>query len=219
MNSSSLAGSGVAALNIPLSDCSGTAVAGAPDRQPGSAAAGGPAAGLPLLGISGTSLATREVMLRKLLFGSTALIGAVMLAGTASAQTAGPKAPFTAILDGEVDGNVGILGGTQNSGANNGHQRDFGFVQNAWMRFFFEGKADNGLTYGWYVRIMGTSSTISAHGFSNDRELMYFRHPTSGTAEGGHGSSTGKPGFPFVRADWGPSSSSQSYPGPDGKLE
>src|SRR4051812_4743438 len=139
--------------------------------------------------------------MRRTLQASTALIGAVMLAGAASAQTAGPKAPFTAILDGEVDGNLGILSGTQNSGANNGHQRDFGFVQNAWMRFFFEGKADNGLTYGWYVRIMGTSSWITKNGFSNDRESMYFRHPTFGNVEIGNGSATGKLGFPYVRAD------------------
>src|SRR3569832_2002240 len=75
--------------------------------------------------------------LRKVLCGSTALVGAFMLASAATAQTAGPKAPFTAILDGEVNGNIGILSGTQNSGTNGGHQRDFGMEQNAWMRFFF----------------------------------------------------------------------------------
>src|SRR5206468_1205693 len=103
----------------------------------------------------------REVILRKVLFGSTAMIGAIMLASAASAQTAGPKAPFTAILDGEANANFGVLSGTQNSGTNGGHQRDFGMEQNAWMRFFFEAKADNGLTYGWNVRILGTSSTIT----------------------------------------------------------
>src|SRR5258706_5334335 len=118
----------------------------------------------------------REVELRKGLFASTALIGAVMLAGAAAAQTAGPKAPFTAILDGEANANFGVLSGVQNSGNNGGHARDFGMEQNVWMRFFFEAKADNGLTYGWNVRIIGSFDTITFNGFSNDREGIYFRH-------------------------------------------
>jgi outer membrane protein OmpU len=161
----------------------------------------------------------REVILRRVLLATTTLIGAALLAAAASAQTAGPKAPFKAILDGEANGNFGILSGTQNSGTNGGHQRDFGAVQNAWMRFFFEAKADNGLTYGWNVRILGTSSTITVNGFSNDREGIYFRHDAWGTLSIGDDSATGKNGFPTVKADWGPPTSSQSYLGPDGKLE
>jgi outer membrane protein OmpU len=157
--------------------------------------------------------------LRKVLFGSTAIVGAIMLASAASAQTAGPKAPFTAILDGEANANFGVLSGTQNSGTNGGHQRDFGMEQNAWMRFFFEAKADNGLTYGWNVRILGTSSTITINGFSNDREGIYFRHDAWGTVSIGNDTASGKQGFPFVKADWGPPTSAQSYLGPDGKLE
>jgi len=157
--------------------------------------------------------------LRKFLFGTSALAGAVLLAGAAAAQTAGPKAPFTAILDGEVNGNFGILSGTQNSGTNGGHQRDFGMTQNAWMRFFFQSKADNGLTYGWNVRILGTSSTITVNGFSNDREGIFFRHDAWGTLSIGNDTATGKQNIPVVLADWGPPTSSQSYLGPDGKLE
>jgi len=157
--------------------------------------------------------------MKKGLYGSTALIAAALITGAAWAQTAGPKAPFTAILDGEVNGNIGILSGTQNSGTNGGHQRDFGMEQNGWMRFFFEAKADNGLTYGWNVRILGTSSTITFNGFSNDREGIYFRHDAWGTVSIGNDTSTGKQGFPFVKADWGPATTSQSYFGPDSKLE
>jgi hypothetical protein len=157
--------------------------------------------------------------LRKVLFGTSALFGAALLAGTAMAQTAGPKAPFTAILDGEANANFGVLSGVQNSGNNGGHARDFGMEQNAWMRFFFEAKADNGLTYGWNVRILGTSSTITFNGFSNDREGIYFRHDAWGTVSIGNDTATGKQGFPFVKADWGPPTSAQSYLGPDGKLE
>jgi hypothetical protein len=202
----------------PVIGCSGKALFAEPFGHRSASWGGGIRAG----GIRDgdrVSLATREVIVRKVLFGTTALVGAVMLAGAASAQTAGPKAPFTAILDGEVNANFGILSGTQNSGANGGHQRDFGEESNAWMRFFFEGKADNGLTYGWYVRILGTSSSIAQDGFSNDRESMYFRHPAWGTVEIGNGTASGKQGFPFVTADWGPPTSSQSYLGPDGKLE
>jgi hypothetical protein len=147
--------------------------------------------------------------------GTTALVAAVFLAAGAEAQTAGPKAPFTAILDGEVNANFGIQSGTQNTA----HARELGMQQSAWMRFFFEGKADNGLTYGWYVRTLGDSSAIAVDKFSNDRESMYFRHPSWGTVEIGTGTSTGKRGFPFVLADWGPPTSSQNYLGPDGKLE
>jgi hypothetical protein len=147
------------------------------------------------------------------------LIGAVILASAASAQTAGPKAPFTARLDGEVNGNFGILSGTQNSGTNGGHQRDFGMEQNGWLRFSFEAKADNGLTYGWNVRMLSTSSSISFDGFANDREGLYLRHPAWGLVSIGNDTSTGKQGFPTVNADWGPATTSQSYFGPDSKLE
>jgi len=157
--------------------------------------------------------------LRRVFLATTTLIGAALIASAASAQTAGPKAPFTAILDGEANGNIGILSGTQNSGTNGGHQRDFGMDQNAWMRFFFQAKADNGLTYGWNVRIFGTSSTITVNGLSNDREGIFFRHDAWGTLSLGDDTATGKNGFPEVKADWGPPTSSQSYLGPDGKLE
>jgi outer membrane protein OmpU len=152
---------------------------------------------------------------KHLLVGTTALASVLLSAGLAQAQTAGPKAPFTAILDGEANANFAIQSGTQNTA----HAREFGMQQDVWMRFFFEGKADNGLTYGWLVRILGTSSSITTDSFSNDREAMYFRHPSWGTAEIGNTSTTAKNGFPFVTADWGPPTSSQRYLGPDGTLE
>ena len=157
--------------------------------------------------------------MRQVLFGSTALVGAILLASAASAQTAGPKAPFRAILDGEVNANFGILSGTQNGGTNGGHQRDFGVEQNAWLRFYFEAKADNGLTYGWNVRMITTSSSISNDGFSNDREGIYMEHPQWGGLNIGDDASTSKSNIPTVIADWGPPTSSQSYLGPGGKIE
>lgn len=153
--------------------------------------------------------------MRTLLVGTTALAAGLLATGLAAAQTAGPKAPFSAILDGEANANFGFQSGTQNTG----HAREFGMQEDVWMRFFFEAKADNGLTYGWLVRILGTSSSISSNGFSNDREAMYFRHPAWGTAEIGNTTTSGKNGFPFVTADWGPPTTSARYFGPDGTLE
>src|SRR5581483_10484161 len=48
---------------------------------------------------------------------------------------------------------------------------------------------------------------------------IYFRHDAWGTVSIGNDTASGKQGFPFVKADWGPPTSSQSYLGPDGKLE
>jgi outer membrane protein OmpU len=152
---------------------------------------------------------------RTLLVGTTALAAGLLMAGWAEAQTAGPKAPFTAILDGEANANFGIQSSTQNTA----HAREFGMQEDVWMRFFFEARADNGLTYGWLVRIDGASSSITANGFSNDREAIYFRHPAWGTTEIGNTTTSGKNGFPYVTADWGPPTSSQRYLGPDGTLE
>jgi outer membrane protein OmpU len=154
-------------------------------------------------------------MTKHRLLGTSSLVGILLLASAASAQTAGPKAPFAAILDGEANGNLGIISGQKNIA----HDRDFGMEQNVWMRFFFEGKADNGLTYGWYGRILGTSSSVSSNGFVIDREAIYFKHPSWGTVELGGGTSGGKDAIPFVTADWGPPTTSRFYLGPDGGLE
>ena len=154
-------------------------------------------------------------MARQGLLASASLIGILMLGGAAAAQTAGPKAPFKAILDGEADANLGVISGQQNIA----HDRDVGMEQNVWMRFFFEATSDNGLTYGWYVRMLGTSSTVTFNGFTVDREAIYLKHPTWGTVEVGGGTSGGKNGIPFVTADWGPITTSQRYLGPDGGLE
>jgi outer membrane protein OmpU len=152
---------------------------------------------------------------RTLLVGTTALAAGLLATGLAQAQTAGPKAPFSAILDGEANANFGIISGQQNTA----HNRDVGMEQNVWMRFFFEGHADNGLTYGWYVRMLGTSSAVADSGFTIDREAIYLKHPAWGTVELGEGTAGGKNGIPFVTADWGPPTTSRFYLGPDGGLE
>jgi hypothetical protein len=152
--------------------------------------------------------------LRKVSLGTTCLIGAVALATAASAQTAGPKAPFTAFLDGDVNDNFGVISGQQNAG----HARGVGMQADAWLRFTFEGHSDNGLTYGFYVRTLGTSSSISVDGYANDREATYLSSDY-GYVEIGTGQSVGKESGAFTKAPYGPPGSSQKDLGPDEGLE
>jgi predicted porin len=156
----------------------------------------------------------RRVLCSTTAFAAAAAVGAIALPLSAEAQTAGPKAPFTAILDGDVNTNFAVISGQQNAS----HNRDFGMEQNGWLRFFFEGTSDNGLTYGFYVRTLSSSDSITANGFSNDRESIYLRG-NFGTVEIGNGASWSRRGAPNVTADWGPPTQAQNYLGPDGKLE
>jgi hypothetical protein len=62
--------------------------------------------------------------LKRILCATTAL-AAVLCAGTslperALAQTAGPKAPFTAFLDGDAQTYFGVQSGSTNNGGTNG---------------------------------------------------------------------------------------------------
>src|SRR5438874_1010114 len=100
---------------------------------------------------------------------TTTILAASIIAGQAMAQTAGPKAPFTAILDGNAQSYVGIQSGSTNNGtanvvtapAANSHGRALGWHQDAEGRFTFRATADNGLSYGYFARFPLTSSSIS----------------------------------------------------------
>jgi hypothetical protein len=148
----------------------------------------------------------------KICLRTTTILAGTVFAATAMAQTAGPKAPFTAYLDGDAQSYIGVQSGTRNNGtaqpstapAVNSHGRGFGMVNNAEMRFTFEGKADNGLAYGWFGRIGGASDTITFNGWSVDREDIYLRHPAWGQLQLGNNSSAGKGGFPYTQCDYGP---------------
>jgi len=143
---------------------------------------------------------------------TTTILAGTVIAASAMAQTAGPKAPFTAYLDGDAQTYIAVQSGTRNNGtaqpvtapAVNSHGRALGMLNNAEMRFTFEGKADNGLTYGWFARIGGASDTITYNGWSVDREDLYLRHPSWGTLQFGNNSSAGKGGFPYTQCDYGP---------------
>jgi hypothetical protein len=146
---------------------------------------------------------------------TTTILAAALLAGPAAAQTAGPKAPFTAILDGNVQSYFGVQSSSTNNGTSNvvtapvanSHGRAFGMHQDAEGRFTFQATADNGMTYGYFARFPLTSSAISVDGFSIDREDIFFRHPAYGLVEIGNNRGTSKTGFPYTACAWGPQSS------------
>jgi hypothetical protein len=149
---------------------------------------------------------------------TTILAGAVIAGHAAIAQTAGPKAPFTAILDGNVQFYAGVQSNSTNNGSSNvvlngvtpaanSHGRALGFHQDAEGRFTFQATADNGLVYGFFARFPLTSSSISVDGYAVDREDLFFRHPDYGLVEIGNNRGTSKTGFPYTACSWGPASS------------
>jgi outer membrane protein OmpU len=142
------------------------------------------------------------------------------------AQTAGPKAPFTAVLDGSAVATFGVPSGNQNNGSAGGvansHGRDLGMRQDADMRFKFEGKADNGLIYGYYVRIEGESSSISIDSRSINREWLYL-NSSYGNVQFGAAANVATSTFGgacglIVPANYGPCGAPNQL-GPDGDLE
>ena len=168
--------------------------------------------------------------MRRVLYSTTALVAAVgssaiCLSMPAAAQTAGPKAPFSLLLSGDVQTYWGIQSGGTNNGSQapvtnpkaDSHGRALGAVQNAEFRFTFTGRADNGLNYGWYGRFRGESDTINFNGFSVDREDLFLRHARWGEVQLGDNSS-GDGGFPFTQPDYGPLENVNSL-GPDGGSE
>jgi outer membrane protein OmpU len=157
--------------------------------------------------------------MRKLLLAATAISAAATMTHAASAQTAGPKAPFTAVLDGSAVFTLGIPSATQNAN----HGRDLGMRQDADMRFKFEAKADNGLVYGWYVRIEGESSAVAVDTRSINREWLYLIDERWGGVQLGSASNPASSTFGgacglIVPANYGPCGAPNQM-GPDGGLE
>jgi outer membrane protein OmpU len=157
--------------------------------------------------------------MRKLLLAATAITAVATMAHAASAQTAGPKAPFVAVLDGSAVFTLGV----PSAGQNSAHSRDLGMRQDADMRFKFEAKADNGLLYGWYVRIEGESSSVAVDTRSINREWIYLVDPNwggiqLGTANNPVTSTFGGACGSIVPANYGPCGAPNQF-GPDGDLE
>ena len=157
--------------------------------------------------------------MRKCLLAATALSAVATMTHAVMAQTAGPKAPFNAVLDGSAVSTFAVPSGIQN----NNHGRAFGMRQDADMRFKFEAKADNGLVYGWYVRIEGESSSVAVDGRSINREWLYLSHPEWGYVAMGSATNVASATFggacgEVVPADYGPCNAPNQF-GPDGGLE
>src|SRR4051812_12479982 len=87
----------------------------------------------------------RETKMKACLRTTTILAG-TLFAGYAMAQTAGPKAPFSAFLDGDVQAYMGVQSGTKNNGTTNpatapvanSHGRALGMYSNAELRPTFQ---------------------------------------------------------------------------------
>lgn len=88
--------------------------------------------------------------MKKLLLGSTALLGAIALSGAASAQQVTTRAPFTVSIGGSISSYMGLnAGGDETLTAN---KKNYDFGTETLLQFSASAKTDNGLTYGGYMR-------------------------------------------------------------------
>lgn len=92
--------------------------------------------------------------MKKLLLGSTALLGAIALSGAASAQQVVTKAPFTLQIGGSFSTYFGInAGGDEGlAGTAANGKKNYDLVTETLLQFQATAKTDNGLTYGAAVR-------------------------------------------------------------------
>jgi predicted porin len=92
--------------------------------------------------------------MKKLLLGSTALLGAIAISGAASAQQVVTKAPFTLQIGGSFSTYFGMnAGGDEGlAGTAANGKKNYDFVTETLLQFQGTAKTDNGLTYGGAVR-------------------------------------------------------------------
>jgi outer membrane protein OmpU len=92
--------------------------------------------------------------MKKILLGSTALLGAIALSGAASAQQVVTKAPFTLQIGGSFSTYFGVnAGGDEGlAGTAANGKKNYDFIHEALMQFQGTAKTDNGLTYGAAIR-------------------------------------------------------------------
>lgn len=92
--------------------------------------------------------------MKKLLLGSTALLGAIALSGAASAQQVVTKAPFTLTIGGSFSSYFGVnAGGDEGlAGTAANGKKNYDFLSETLLQFSASAKTDNGLTYGATVR-------------------------------------------------------------------
>lgn len=119
--------------------------------------AGVPGLGLGLTAVTGmakTDNQLRDNPMKKLLLGSTALLGAIALSGAASAQQVVTKAPFTLTIGGSFSTYFGLnAGGDEGlAGTAANGKKNYDFVSETLLQFGASAKTDNGLTYGASIR-------------------------------------------------------------------
>lgn len=113
--------------------------------------------------------------MKRILLGTTALLGAFTLAAPASAQQVTTKAPFAVTLDGFLNFYTGFVqdtnlpNGASGAAAYNGGQRTYDFFEDSRIIVDAHATADNGLKYGIFWRLnTDTNST------GQDRANLYF---------------------------------------------
>lgn len=141
--------------------------------------------------------------LGRVLLGTTALLGAAMLAPEASAQQVTTKAPFSINLSGFLNFAAGF---SQNDteGPGYGPQRTYDFREDSRLNIEASATADNGLTYGVYWRLFVDTSNKYG-GRNTDRANLFFDGKFGRVELGDNKSPIIKIGYvgPF---DYGPSS-------------
>jgi len=92
--------------------------------------------------------------MKKLLLGSTALLGAIAFSGAASAQQVVTRAPFTLQIGGSFSTYFGLnAGGDEGlAGTAANGKKNYDFLSETLLQFQATAKTDNGLTYGAAVR-------------------------------------------------------------------
>ena len=109
--------------------------------------------------------------MKKLLLGSTALLGAIAFTGQASAQQVVTRAPFTLTIGGSFSSYFGVnAGGDEGlAGTAANGKKSYDFATETLLQFSATAKTDNGLTYGAAVRKyfnLGGNQGATGGGFS-----------------------------------------------------
>jgi len=107
--------------------------------------------------------------MKKLLLGSTALLGAIALSGAASAQNVTTRAPFTLTIGGSFSSYFGVnSGGDENLSTN---KKNYDLLHESLLQFSASAKTDNGLTYGALVRQYLSGAGASNNSNSGNQNL------------------------------------------------
>jgi outer membrane protein OmpU len=109
--------------------------------------------------------------MKKLLLGSTALLGAIALSGAASAQQVTTRAPFTLSIGGSFSSYFGLNSGGDEALTTN--KKTYDFLTETLLVFSASAKTDNGLTYGGQIRLPYSGGGVTQAGTSYDRAFLF----------------------------------------------